>query len=333
MKVQKDIELYRNRPEPLSWKIPAFCCNDWTAMKLLHICKELNAEKPFDIVYGAPLCAWSGGRPSAISGHLSEKDLATYFSAYKQFDVTCALTLSRLAVAPEELGDPYCNLLLDIIEEYEGEAIVYDDVLAAYIKKTHPKVKTVASLNKAMCDFSSGFEGCADETTYYLRLLELYDEVVIRCEYASDDDKLFLLNDVSDRLEIIVNQFCIPECPNVYRHLSAIERWNDNGQKGYCQQCFSLEKLSSMENRLSLNLFMSDSRIDELVSGGFTRLKLAGRNLPVPQFLDMLSHYIFEPTGAISIIGNEIIKEYRAHMMRTEGRFRQYELPPQENAC
>jgi hypothetical protein len=230
-------------------------------------------------------------------------------------------------VPQEALSDPYCNLLLDIIEEYEGEAIVYDDTLAAYIRKTHPKIKTVASLNKAMCDYKHSFEGFTDETAYYYGLLDLYDEIVIRCEYASDDSRLASLADVSDRVEIIVNQFCAPNCKNVYQHLEAIERWNENGQRGYCQQCFSLEMLSNMETRLALNLYMSDARINEIINKGFTRMKLAGRNYPVPQFLDMLSHYIFEPTGAISIIGNEVIKEYRMEMLKDDSGSGQHHLP------
>jgi hypothetical protein len=322
--MQKDLQLYRSYHDRTQWKVPAFCCNDWAALRLLQICSELSDILPFDIVYGAPRCSWAGGRPSAINQALNETELAKYLCTYKALGVTCAFTLSRLRVAQEDYSDPYCNLILDLIEEYAGQAIVFDDGLAAYIRKTHPRIKTIASLNKAMCDYRQGFD---DEVDYYLRLLEIYDEVVIRCEFASENENLERLADVSDRAEIIVNQFCAPDCKNVYRHLKAIENWNDNGQMGQCQQCFSLGALSDMNTRLQANLFMPATRIKELADRGFTRMKLAGRNAILPKFVDMLSRYIFEPTGAIAIISNEILKEYRLQSSRYNPGIQHYHIP------
>lgn len=216
------------------------------------------------------------------------------------------------------------HLILDLIAEYSGQAIVFDDGLAAYIRKTHPKIKTIASLNKAMCDYK---QGLGNEVDYYLRLLELYDEVVVRCEFASKDENLNSVADVSDRIEIIVNQFCMPNCKNVYRHLEAIEDWNSKGQIGRCQECFSLYALSDMKYRLKANLFMSETRIEELADRGFSRMKLAGRNSMLPKFVDMMSRYIFEPTGAIAVVGNEILKEYRMQLSRYDIAIQQYHVP------
>jgi hypothetical protein len=325
--MQKDLQLYRSYHDRTQWKVPAFCCNDWAALRLLQICSELSSVLPFDIVYGAPRCSWAGGRPSAINQPLNEKELAKYLRAYRTLGVTCAFTLSKLHVPQEDYSDPYCNLILDLIEEYGGQAIVFDDGLAAYIRKAHPKVKTIASLNKAMCDYKQGFGNEVDEVDYYLRLLELYDEVVIRCEFASEDKNLESLSDVNDHIEIIVNQFCAPDCKNVYKHLKAIEDWNDNGQIGQCQQCFSLGTLLDMGTRLKANLFMSVTRIEELAGKGFVRMKLAGRNAILPKFVDMLSRYIFEPTGAIAVISNEVLREYRIQSSRYYPAIQQYHIP------
>ncbi len=322
---QKHLDLLRPWPVPLSWKVPALFCNDWAALRLLQVCSEISQQPPFDIVYGAPLYEWSGGRPSAMRHALSENELRAYLNAYQKFGVTTAFTLSRLEVPHELYADPHCNALLDLMDEYESEAIVYDDGLAAYIKRTHPRIKVVASLNKAMSDYAHGF---TNETDYYLRLLEHYDEIVVRCEFAAEDNLIEQLADVSDRVEIIVNQFCIPNCKNVHRHLEAIEKWNRAETGGHCQACYSLQTLSSMDSRLVNNLFISAGRIAELSEKGFTRMKLAGRNSPLPKFLDMLSRYVFEPTGAISIIGNELMREYRIEATERNLGVQQYHLPP-----
>jgi hypothetical protein len=311
LEVQKDLELFRPRSRTVSWKMPAMFCNDWAALRAAQILSHITDEAVFDRVYGAPRCAWAGGRPSAVNLELDEAGVRRYFEAYKQVGTTCALTISRIEVDKSLLSDPYCNMLLDLLDEYDGEAILFDDDLAEYVRKTHPGIRRIGSLNKAMSDYKDNFAGHKSEGAYYRDYLELYDEVVIRCEFASDDELLESVSDVSDRCEIIVNQFCMNDCTQVYRHVKAIEDWNHGNHAGQPQGCFHLEALKDMDYRLCHNLFMSESRINYLVDHGFTKLKLAGRNSPLPKFLDMVSQYVFEPTGAIQIVKNEVMREFR----------------------
>ena len=100
-----------------SWKVPAFCCNDWGALKLLEICSAFGFERPFDLVYGAPHCSWSGGRPSAVRSPLDGGLIDAYFSAYAQFGVRCALTFSKLAVDEKDYDNEYNNKHLDFVEK------------------------------------------------------------------------------------------------------------------------------------------------------------------------------------------------------------------------
>ena len=98
MEFRNDCDVYRDRSVRASWKVPAFCCNDWGALKLLEICSAFGFERPFDLVYGAPHCSWSGGRPSAVRSPLDGGLIDAYFSAYAQFGVRCALTFSKGSV-------------------------------------------------------------------------------------------------------------------------------------------------------------------------------------------------------------------------------------------
>lgn len=322
--IREELDTFRTRPARVSWKIPAFCCNDWGALRLLQMCEKYGVARPFDIVYGAPYCSWAGGRPSAVTKTLSEKEIDAYFSAYSEYGVRCALTLSRLAVDEKQYSDPYCNLLLEYIERYNGEAILFDDGLARYIRKTHPNVKLIASLNKAMCDLKPDFEA---EVEYYRELLTLYDEIVIRCETALDQNRLVELADIRKRTEIIVNQFCVPDCKNVFRHLKSLEEWNDGGCRGAGQPCFSLNMAADIDHRIFANLSISNSQINELCERGFTKMKLAGRNARLPQFLDMLATYIFEPTGVISHMKSALLREFKQKAMQGSSGFSQCSLP------
>lgn len=324
MAVGEGFDVYRNHPVRASWKVPAFCCNDWGALKTLEMCSALGFARPFDLVYGAPHSVWSGGRPAAVRAILNEEQIESYFSAYAKFGVRCALTFSRLHVEEKDYENSYNNLLLDYVEKYDGEVVLFDDGLARYIKRTRPRVKIVASLNKAMSDLK---ESCEQETAYYGELLGLYDVVVIRSEYALRDEWLQNLSNVRDRVEIIVNQFCVPNCKRAFRHISELEEWSHSGCRGKGQPCYHLEAASCIENRLSQNLFISDTRVSKLCSMGFTRMKIAGRNAPLPLFLDTLSDYVFEPTGAFAHMKRAIVRDFKREAMTSRSVLHPFSIP------
>lgn len=312
MEFRNDCDVYRDRSVRASWKVPAFCCNDWGALKLLEICSAFGFERPFDLVYGAPHCSWSGGRPSAVRSPLDGGLIDAYFSAYAQFGVRCALTFSKIAVDEKDYDNEYNNMLLDYVEKYDGQVILFDDGLARYIKRSRPRIAIVASLNKAMCNLQDSRES---ESDYYRDLFRLYDEVVVRSEYVLRDGWLDDLRDRRDSVEIIVNQFCVPDCKHAFSHISELEEWSHRGCCGEGRPCYHLETASCIESRLSENLFISNRRISELCSAGFTHMKIAGRNSPLPLFLDTLAEYIFEPTGVISHIKRAIVRDFKKESM------------------
>jgi hypothetical protein len=290
---------------------------------MLQLCEEVGINRPFDLAYGAPRCAWAGGRPSVIAEELDDVHLNACFEAYAEHDVRIALTLSRLSVDESSYGDAYCHRILDAAVRWNAEIILFDDGLANYIHTTHPNLRLIASLNRSMCDFKQGFDGL-EEDAYYRMLLERYDEVVIRCEFAMDDANLTRLADIADRAEIIVNQFCVPNCPNVYRHVSSMENW---GGQAEIHTCYSKSCAANLRQRLANNLHFSNARINRFAELGFLKMKLAGRNAPIPSFLDMLSDYVFEPTGIIPFLRSELSSQFQRQTAARGGRLVPFTLP------
>lgn len=323
MEIREGLEVYRKRPAPLSWKVPAFCCNDWIALRTLQLCEAVGIGKPFDIVYGSPRCAWAGGRPSVLSSELSDEQLDAYFAAYANRGATVALTLSRLEVDPGDYANVYCNRILDAAARYRAELILFDDGLADRIRATHPDLRLVCSLNRAMSDWKRSFDGMA-ESGYYRSQLERYDEIVIRCEFAQSDENLQEISDVADRCEIIVNQFCVPNCKNVFRHVGSMENWEGEAA---AHPCYSMCDAGDIAKRLRGNLHFSNARIDRFAELGFTKMKLAGRNAPPPKFLEMLSSYVFEPTGVAPFLREELSRQFQSAAQSAGGRLLPFWLP------
>jgi hypothetical protein len=325
IEVREGLEVYRERPGRVSWKVPAFLNNDWLALRLVAYCEEMGVGRPFDVAFGAPHCLWAGGRPSALTRELSRPELGRYFDAYARHGVTVALTLSRLGVDKKMLKDPYANMLLEVADAHGAQAIVADDRLAAHVRAHYPNVRLVASYDRAVTALSA--RDFKNETDHYLQALALYDEVVLRCEYALDDALLDELPpELLGRCEVLVNQLCVPNCRTCDAHIRGIEDWAFGSRQGKCPPCYHLAEIGAPERRLERNVLISERRIRELAARGLGRLKIGGRNAPPNVFVDLFGTYVFEPTGAFSVLKTALLGEF-GRLQRTRPGFMQYELP------
>ena len=258
--------------ERVSWKVPTLFNNDWVA---LTMAQRLNPQLPrpfFDSAYGCTACAWAGGRYTRME-RLPEAELRRYFEAYAGVGATCALTLSR-PDAGDYPDDAYGNLLLDLLDEFGGSAIVVDDRLARHIRGTHPNVNLVASYNRVLFDRAKDFGG-VDEESYYRGLLGLYDEVVVRCEALLEGGIAERLVDVADRVQLIVNQQCVRDCPDAVEHVLCIEKAIRAKEAG---EPFVYPHCTQKRDGTEVTVLVPLERRRELADMGFTKFKLQGRN-------------------------------------------------------
>lgn len=281
--------------ERVDWKVPTLFDNDWIALSLANALNPLLSKSLFSTAYGCPACAWAGGRPLRQQHRLDEQELRRYFEAYRSVGSCCALTFSR-PDAGDFLDDAYSNLLLSLVDEYDGQAIVVDDRLAQHIRTTHPSVTIVASNNICVLDHAKGFGGL-DEEKYYRHLLERYDEVVVRCEALLPGGIAERLVDVADRIELIVNQRCVVNCPDAPAHIAAmahvIKTMAEGGDPGphSCTQVGNKRKGG--------NIYVSPERRTVLADRGFVKFKLQGRNAPATLTLKNLVHNICRDRDAV----------------------------------
>jgi len=283
------IEVIRLEDDRITWKVPALFDNDWVALHLSYELSPLLGRPFFDIAYGSPMCAWAGGRPPRMTALLSEDELRRRFEAYRKVGARCAFTFSRVD-AGKYVDDPYCNMLLSLIDEYEGQAIVVDDALARHIRNTHPAVRLVCSNVKVVLDHHVGFHG-QDEESYYRSLLGLYDEVVVRTEALLEGGLTDQLQDLTDRVELIVNEWCARDCPFAAEHIAAMTRATeraadlapDEPQPG----CI-YNQLHDKPRELVDNIYVSSERRAYLADRGFTRFKIQGRGASPAEFAGIL---------------------------------------------
>ena len=70
--------------------------------------------------------------------------------------------------------------------------------------------------------------------------------------------------------------------------------------------CFYIHKAKDLAWALGHNPFVSESRICELAGRGFCKLKLGGRNAPMPKVIS-LPHQAYLPEGRRAFPAEELI--------------------------
>ena len=298
----------RLEDDRITWKVPALFDNDWVALHLSHELAPLLGRPLFDIAYGSPLCAWAGGRPPRMIAPLSEDEMRRRFEAYRKVGARCAFTFSRID-AGKYVDDSYCNMLLSLIDEYGGQAIVADDGLARHIRDTHPAVSLVCSNVKVVLDHHVGFHG-QDEESYYRSLLGLYDEVVVRTEALLEGGVTDRLQDLADRVELIVNERCAVDCPYAAEHIAAMTRATERAAEldpDEPQPGCIYNELHDIPRELVDNIYVSNERRAYLADRGFTRFKIQGRGASPAEFAGILFSEILHDGS--TLVGSEGMRD------------------------
>jgi hypothetical protein len=118
------------------------------------------------------------------------------------------------------------------------------------------------------------------------------------------------------------------DCQACDRHISSMEAFNGpNAAGAKVQNCYYLNDARDFATRLKGTLFVGESRIRELAARGFTKMKLAGRNQPLPRLMDQFSTYLFEPSGIVYDIKNELIRQWQAAEKQLGRPMAPYTLP------
>ncbi len=295
--------------------MPFLFCNDIfipVLDKLLE--KETN---PVKYVYGSPYCKWgNGARPSVFKlNNLSF--IENYLNKLiNKYNVIPAFTFTSLN-AKEALNDEYSNNLLDIAYKFNSRFIVSTDELYNHIKSRYPDAKMHCSVIHPAVKFSE--EKNFDETKFYNKMLDKYEVVVIRPEYAVENtDKLDkLLADIS-RTEVLINQYCHYNCPfhkNHYNFLAQIDECFGNIEKMKKVKYYS--DTEGGHEHFSLcpkfkpeykSVYLTDEQVQTIVEAGVRKLKLQGRSLNFNMLFRELYNSFFNKEYSKEELRNKIDK-------------------------
>lgn len=272
---------YRNRLWPAAeWDVSGAFVNDKELIAFFDYTKRVLGFEPFHWVHGAPLCLWNSGR---VLKQLirSADEIRAAGLAYEKRSIAVYLTFSNLLIDEKLLHDKMCNVLCRFFERHNptrrNGVIMASDLLRDYIRREYPELRCVSSILHVVNQHGKG------KIDVYRRLAEEYDEVMVHPDDVLNDTLLEQLED-KDRYTLLVNEYCIRNCPlrpYHYKVLSELaleflsydgqefdKRQNDNG-------CRDLGRMLTDE-RLGV-LALSTPEIAHLYDMGFRHFKLQGR--------------------------------------------------------
>ena len=300
--------------ENITWSLPVLFQYEPIWVAIFNMFQNYGITLPQINAFGSPTIAWTGGRAPAVSGEFSAKNILKIFNYIEKANATPTLTFTYTGITKEDLKDRYANYFLDVALEAKAHFIICSDLLKNYIKEKDPNAYCVASVIKPALMFQ-GPDKMKDwsiekETQLYNNLLKEYEMVVVRPEYSKGPllENPDLIDDIS-RIEVLINQPCIQNCPRMPQHYRFLENMR-LGQENRSGNFQCIKKTLPRNQVLFKNTLAHDEQtIKKLVEIGVQHLKIQGRGVEnVAQSLAlMLMGQMFSPHGSGYLIIEEMM--------------------------
>jgi collagenase-like PrtC family protease len=237
----------------------------------------------FDSVYDSfPGCKANGGR-HYVGLQYPPFQMHATFAALNDAGVKARLTFTNMFIDSRTLrDDAYIRTILDIASDYDVEIIVYSDDVADYLRQHYP-FKLVLSTTREITDIVT-----------LNNALECYDYVVLNYNLNKDYDFLAQIAH-PERLEVMVNELCAPNCPVRQKHYEHESRDQMNGESTLFKEKCNRPKADLMD-LINGPIVLSNEEIAHLRADyGIRNFKIVGRNRKRENFIDVLLYYLVKP--------------------------------------
>ena len=234
-----------------------------------------------------PGTIWNGGR--TVFGECTEETIVKYVEHYEKIGIPIRFTFTNSLLGKEHLQDEYCNMILKLSDNGKNEIIVNSEILEDYLRDKYPRFKYVLSTTSGIRDIDRINE-----------LSERYDYVVINYNDNKDKEFLTALKN-KDKIEILVNESCMPNCPKRKEHYTFIAKKQLGLESEYEKFACCSDKsnnfydVMSDKRKIENHIVTPAELYGEYAEMGFSNFKLQGRGLPMIYTLESYLTYLVKP--------------------------------------
>ena len=157
-----------------------------------------------------PFSLWNGGRLVG-NDQCDEAFVRNVIKSINAQNIPVRYTFTNPLLKKEDLADPFCNFCLQAANNGKNEVLVFSTLLEEYIRKTYPSFKLDSTTCKEIRDISVLKEELEKDYRY----------VVLDYNLNNDFELLSTLPH-KEKLEILINALCIPDCPRRGGHYENI---------------------------------------------------------------------------------------------------------------
>lgn len=267
------------------WHLPGLCYFRYLNQITINLMKDYPDKfKPgykIGSVYGTiPGAIWNGGR--AVFGIIQKDDIEKIVRTYNSMGVPARFTWTNTLLEEKHLSDTYCNLIMRVANNGFNQVLVNRPVLEDYIREYYPTYKIVSSTTKRMLD--------ADSICNELE--KDYELVVLDYDLNRDEATLKRIEPYADRVEILVNEICYPNCPKRAEHYQDESRMQLEYSARTEFRCTNKTTKPSFAESMKRPAFISNEEIQSYIDRGFKNFKIVGRGLPLEFVKDSYLYFL-----------------------------------------
>lgn len=271
--------------EKINFFLPGFYENFHLIIYLADFMKE-KPELFYDNIrigaaYGCfPGSIWNGGR--VILGSCTKQEMEYAISEYNKRDIAVRYTFTNPLLENIHLLDTFCNLCMELGDNGKNEIIVNSPLLEDFVKKTYPDYPMISSTTK-----------CLNDLNAVKKELEKDYRLVVLDSALNNTDELFEMPH-KDKIELIVNHYCMDNCPRRKEHYEAIGRCQLEFSDSIFDKCNNINRefYEIMENR---SFIRTEDLYGRYYEAGFCNFKLDGRGFRKYKLLESFVYFLAKP--------------------------------------
>lgn len=282
------------------WHLPGFSVFrdlNYTVIELMReFPNSFNENYRVGSVYGTfPGAIWNGGR--TVLGFCPKNEIERTIKMFNSKHVPVRFTWTNPLIEEKHLNDTFCNLIMRLADNGENQVLVNTQVLEDYLRKEYPNFKFISSTTKRI----------KDPDKLHEELKKDYFMVVLDYDMNHNQEVLESLKPVADRVEILCDEICFPDCPRRLEHYrdEAMKQLEFEIARPFA--CPNRQEKKSFEDCKNKPAFISKEQMKDYIDMGFRNFKLVGRGLPQELVLDSYLYYLVKD-GEEDFIRNQINK-------------------------
>ena len=223
---------------------------------------------------------WNGGR--VLAGSATKDEIAYAISEYNSRGIAVRYTYTNPVLETMHVLDTYCNLCMRMGDNGHNEVLVNSEILEKFLRDNYPSYKFVSSTTKCLGDLKQIEEELKKD--YYMVVLD---------SALNNTEELFSL-DSKEKIELIVNHYCIDNCPNRKAHYEAVGIAQLEYDHVNFPPCKNITR-SFKEIQNNRSFISIDDIFCKYYQAGFRNFKLDGRCFKKEKVLESFMYYLVRP--------------------------------------